>query len=191
MAFIVDHSNETRLWLEIFRGTTNMGVVLHNSEEGRNYQLLTKDALTNASWNVETNLYGTTGQNWTTSSISMGSRTSLFVIAVLPASSNTSMPFFDTPGGTYLSARTVRVFNSTPGAEIHYTLNGSTPTLTNATIAHGDSISITNGVTLKAKAWYTGRAPSAVASATYDFAVETPVLGFSSGIYIATLNVPV
>ena len=57
---------------------------------------------------------------------------------------------------------------ATPGAVIHYTTNGSEPTLSDPSVTPGSVVTFDQTCTLKAKAWKESYTPSAVASATYD-----------------------
>jgi N-acetylneuraminic acid mutarotase len=90
------------------------------------------------------------------------------------------VPVADTPvfvpgGGTYSSAQSVNLSDSTAGATIYYTSDGSTPT-TNSTVYSGP-ITVSSTETLKAIASASGDSLSAVASATYT--INLPTVGFS------------
>ena len=74
-------------------------------------------------------------------------------------------PVFSPAGGTYLTAQTVSISCGTPGASIHYTTDGSTPTENSPVYNAPLTISVTT--TLKAMAVASGYANSAVAEATY------------------------
>ncbi|MBP5314821.1 MAG: chitobiase/beta-hexosaminidase C-terminal domain-containing protein, partial [Muribaculaceae bacterium] len=73
-------------------------------------------------------------------------------------------PTFSPAGGTYTSAQNVTISCSTSGAEIRYTLNGSTPTTSSA--LYSAAIPISETTTIKAIAVKDGQT-SSVASATY------------------------
>jgi hypothetical protein len=64
---------------------------------------------------------------------------------------------------------------ATPGASIHYTINGADPTEADVSVSAGDSVLM--GPTLKARAWKVGMAPSNIEVANR---VATPV--FSPGV---------
>jgi hypothetical protein len=82
-------------------------------------------------------------------------------------------PVFSPPGGTYTSAQSVSITTATSGASIRYTVDGSAPTSTTGTLYTGP-VSISSTTTLKAIAFASGLADSAVVSATYT-------INFSSG----------
>jgi hypothetical protein len=75
-------------------------------------------------------------------------------------------PTFSPGGGNYASAQTVLINDSTNGATIRYTTDGSTPSETNGTV-YSVSISISSTTTLKTIAYMSGSTDSNVASATY------------------------
>src|SRR6267143_1693207 len=81
--------------------------------------------------------------------------------------------------------------DSTPGATIYYTTDGSTPTTSSAT--YSGPLTVTTTQTLKAIAAASGYAPSAVASATYTIQVPaaTPVLSPASGTYTSSVVVTI
>ncbi|MEV4316660.1 chitobiase/beta-hexosaminidase C-terminal domain-containing protein [Actinocrispum sp. NPDC049592] len=74
-------------------------------------------------------------------------------------------PTFSPPGGVYSSAQTVTLSDSTPGASIRYTVDGSTPTAS-STLYTGP-ISVPSTRTINAIGIASGLANSPVASATY------------------------
>ena len=77
-------------------------------------------------------------------------------------------PTFSPEGGTYYAATTVTLACNTPGATIHYTLNGTNPTASSST--YTEPIEITQTTTIKAIAAKDGLT-SSVASATYTIEV--------------------
>jgi hypothetical protein len=91
-------------------------------------------------------------------------------------------PVFNPAGGTYTSAQTVTISSSTPDASIRYTVDGSTPTST-AGLVYSTPITVDSNQTVKAIAYKTSWADSAVASATYAIAVEAPVFSVVAGTY--------
>ena len=76
-----------------------------------------------------------------------------------------ALPTFSVPAGTYTSAQTVSISDTTPGATIYYTTNGTTPT-TGSTVYNG-AIAISSTETIEAIAVAGGFENSNVASATY------------------------
>jgi hypothetical protein len=87
--------------------------------------------------------------------------------AVTPAT--TATPKFSVAAGTYSSAQTVSISDSTSGATIYYTTNGTTPT-TSSTKYTG-AISVGSSETLEAIATASGDSNSAVATAAYTINV--------------------
>jgi hypothetical protein len=84
----------------------------------------------------------------------------------------TAAPTFTPAGGTYSSAQTVSISSTTSGASIRYTTDGSTPTSTTGTLYSGP-ISVSATKTIKAIAYASGMANSAVTSATYTIGSTT------------------
>ena len=74
-------------------------------------------------------------------------------------------PTFVPVAGTYSSAQSVKITDSTPGVAIYYTTNGTTPTA--ASTKYTAAIAVKSTETIKAIATATGYAESTVASATY------------------------
>jgi hypothetical protein len=91
------------------------------------------------------------------------------------------------PGtGTYTSAVTVTISDSTAGATIHYTTDGSTPTTSSP--VYSGSISVTKSTTVKAMASAAGMTNSGVVSATYTLQTATPTFSPAPGNYILALT---
>jgi hypothetical protein len=78
-------------------------------------------------------------------------------------------PTFSPAAGTYAVAQSVTIATTTSGASIRYTTNGSTPSETAGTLYSGP-VTVSSSMTLKAIAYETGFADSAVASASYTIA---------------------
>ena len=74
-------------------------------------------------------------------------------------------PTFSPPAGLYANTQTVSLGDTTPGAVIHYTIDGSTPTQSSA--AYTTPLTVSATTTLKAIAVAGGFATSAVASGLY------------------------
>jgi hypothetical protein len=86
-------------------------------------------------------------------------------------------PTFSLPPGSYSSAQSVAITDITPGAIIHYTLNGATPTA--ASTNYTKPIAIASTETLKAIAVASGYTKSAVGVATYT-------IGYPIATFVAT-----
>jgi N-acetylneuraminic acid mutarotase len=128
--------------------------------------------------------YTTNGTTPTTSSsvyngpIRVGSSETLEAIAIAPGYTRSAVasatytiapaaatPVFGPPGGTYTSPVMVIISDTTKGAVIHYTTNGTTPTASSP--VYTSPISVSSSERVQAIAIAAGYSQSAVASATY------------------------
>jgi sugar lactone lactonase YvrE len=91
-------------------------------------------------------------------------------VSSLPPSAQAAAPVFSVPSGTYSGPQTVTISDSTPGAAIYVTLDGSTP----STAGQGylGPISVTGGVTVKAIAVAPGYIASQPVTAAYTIAAQ-------------------
>ncbi len=101
-------------------------------------------------------------------------------------------PAFTPVAGAYASAQSVTLTDSTPGAAIYYTLNGSTPTTASTPYTGAFTVSATTKVNAIAVA--SGYTNSAVASATYTINIAvptaaTPAFAPGSGAYASAQSV--
>lgn len=80
-------------------------------------------------------------------------------------------PVFSSPNGTYPPPMNIALTSSTEGATIKYTIDGTTPTVTNS-ITYTGPITISTTTTIKAFAIQTGMIDSEVTSAAYTIAVS-------------------
>lgn len=96
------------------------------------------------------------------------------LVSFVPAASaqQTAAPTFSLGGGSYSSVQTVSISDTSDGATIYFTVDGSTPTT--ASNIYGMPITVSYTETLKAMAIATGYSQSAVASATYTISGPTP-----------------
>ncbi|MBM4103936.1 MAG: hypothetical protein FJ263_07780 [Planctomycetes bacterium] len=92
-------------------------------------------------------------------------------------------PAFSVSGGTYNTEKYVTITCATPGATIHYTINGVDPTENDPVIASGGSIYVDRSMTLKAKAWKGNMTSSSIKSATYSLVVSKPTFSVTGGTY--------
>ena len=110
-----------------------------------------------------------------------------YTISSTPAA---AAPTLSPNGGTYTSAQAVTLADSTTGAVIYYTTDGSTPTTASAVYSAALSVNATTVV--KAIAVASGYATSAVSSATYTISasgspVSTPV-NLAANVYAVGTN---
>jgi len=130
----------------------------------------------------------TTASTKYTGAIIVGSTETIEAIAVAPGYSNSGVataaytinvslpvaatPTFSPAAGTYTSVQSVTISDSTSGAAIYYTTNGSTPTA--GSTAYSGSITVGSTETLTAIAVASGYSNSAVATATYTINLPAP-----------------
>ncbi len=98
-------------------------------------------------------------------------------------------PTFSPAAGTYSTAQTVTISDSTSGATIYYTTNGSSPTT--ASPVYSSAITVSSTETLKALATETGYTNSAVGSAAYTLQVATPTFSPAAGTYTSAQSVSI
>src|SRR5437899_432724 len=88
-------------------------------------------------------------------------------------------PTFSPGGGIYTGSVTVTISETTSGATVYYTTDGSTPTTSSA--VYTGALTFTQTTTLKAMAAASGMTNSAVASATYTVQQRVATPAFSPG----------
>lgn len=101
-------------------------------------------------------------------------------------------PTFSPAAGTYTAAQSVTLSDTTTGAIIYYTTDGTTPT-TSSTVYSG-TITVSSTETIKAIATASGYTQSAVATATYTInlpAAATPTFSPGAGVYSSTQTVTI
>ena len=100
-------------------------------------------------------------------------------------------PTFSVAAGIYATAQTVTISDTTSGATIYYTTNGTTPTTSSTKYTGPITVSATE--TLEAIAVASGYNNSAVASATYTISPTVPAPTFSpaGGTYTSTQTVTI
>ena len=103
----------------------------------------------------------------------------------------TATPVFSVPGGTYTSTQTVALSDTTKGATIYYTTNGTTPTT--ASTPYTGPITVSSDETIEAMAAATDNGNSAVATAKYTITLPTTTPTFSpaGGTYITAQSVTI
>lgn len=109
-----------------------------------------------------------------------------FTVNLPPAAT----PVISPAGGSFSSAQTVTITDSTSAAAIYYTTNGSTPSATNG-ILYSGPISVTASETIEAVAVAYGSSNSAVASAAFSLVAATPTISPVGGTYSSVQSVTI
>jgi YD repeat-containing protein len=122
-----------------------------------------------------------------------GATNSLVASAAYTINLTTATPTFSPGAGTYTSPQSVAISDTTSGAKIYYTTNGSTPTTSSTRYTAGNPITVSSTETVKAIATATGYAQSAVGSALYtiNLTVANPTFSPPAGSYSDALPVSI
>jgi hypothetical protein len=154
--------------------------------------------------------YTTNGSTPTTSStiyagpITVTATTTLKAIAV-PAGYSTSAvgsatytisggsapatPTFSPAAGTYTGSQNLTISDTTSGATIYFTVDGSTPST--SSLIYTVPLPISNSVTIKAIAVAPGDAVSAVGTAAFTIVAATPTFSPAAGTYTGAQSVTI
>jgi hypothetical protein len=100
-------------------------------------------------------------------------------------------PSFSPAGGSYSSTQTVTIADSVSGANIFYTIDGSTPTTSST--AYTGSFTVSASETVNAIAAASGYSNSDVATATYTISqpLSSPTFSPASGTYVTAQQVAI
>jgi hypothetical protein len=189
---------------------TSSGIDLHSGDQmtahlaydGATLTLTITDLVSAASFTTSKaiNIPATVGANTAYVGFSAGTGGLSANQAILSWTYNTSgtapsvaaAPTFSPTAGTYTSAQNVTLTDTTAGAIIYYTTNGSTPTT--ASTVYGGPIAVNATTTVKAIAAASGYTNSAVAASTYTITVTqptaaTPTFTPAAGSYTAVQSI--
>jgi hypothetical protein len=134
----------------------------------------------------------TTSETVNAITVSTGYSNSAAGIAAYVIGMPASAPTFSPGAGTYTTAQTVTISDSTTGAAIYYTTNGTTPTA-NSTLYTG-SISVSTSETLEAIATANSYNPSSIGSAAYIINLPqaaTPTFSPTAGTYTSPQTITI
>ena len=164
-------------------GSLGGGAVFAINTSGTNYTRLYNFALVsteaespNALTLVGSTLYGTTEAG------GLSNKGTVFAISATPT---VATPTFAPAGGTFYKSTLVTLSDTTSGATIYYTTNGTDPT-TNSPV-YTKAFSLTASATVKALATAPGYTSSAMASASYIVylpTAATPTVAPAGGAFI-------
>jgi hypothetical protein len=109
----------------------------------------------------------------------------------ITALGTTATPAFKPAAGVYTSVQSVSITDTTTGAAIYYTTDGSVPSTSST--PYSVAITVSSTQTIRAIAIAPGYAQSAVASATYTITLETatPIIAPAAGTYTAAQTVTI
>jgi hypothetical protein len=114
---------------------------------------------------------------------SLSAAPTTWALPILPIAAT---PSISIAGGTYSSAQFVTISDTSAGAIIHYTTDGSTPTVSSPT--YSGTITVSSSETLTAVALGGGYAASPTASAAYTITGSTATFSISGQVIMANCN---
>jgi alpha-tubulin suppressor-like RCC1 family protein len=100
-------------------------------------------------------------------------------------------PTFSVESGTYTAVQNVVVASVTAGATIRYTINGADPTEPDPTVPGNGIVTVSESLTLKARAWKSGIPESNIDGVAYTLTVATPTFSPNGGTFSLAQNVTV
>jgi alpha-tubulin suppressor-like RCC1 family protein len=88
---------------------------------------------------------------------------------------------FDRQGGPYQATFNVTLTTATPGVGINYTIDGTDPAQGSPSVSNPGTVFVNQSLTLKARVFKTGYAPSMITSASYELQVGLPTISPANG----------
>ncbi|MGF7183721.1 chitobiase/beta-hexosaminidase C-terminal domain-containing protein [Tunturiibacter psychrotolerans] len=175
--------------------TTGQSVVVSDASSGAVIYYTTDGSLPTTSSAVYHGAIGVSTGTTTIKAIAVAPSTAQSAVgqATYVISSVTAAPVFSPGAGTYPSATQISISDSTSGAVIYYTGDGTTPT-TASTVYSSPIVVGTGTTTLKALAVAAVASQSTVSSATYSVsapATTTPVFSPAPGSYSTAQSVAI
>ena len=123
--------------------------------------------------------------------VATGYSNSAVASAAYTITPSAASPTFSLAGGTYPTAQSVTLSDTTPGATIYYTINGTTPTT--ASTRYTVAIAVTTSESIQAIAVAAGYSTSPISSATYTIAkaASAPTFVPAAGTYTTAQTVTI
>jgi hypothetical protein len=108
-----------------------------------------------------------------------------------PADTVVSTPTFNPAAGSYATAQTVTISDTTPSAKVFYTTDGTTPTA--SSVIYSTPITVSTSQTLQAIAMASGYGPSVISSAAYTVtpSATAPTFSPAAGSYVTAQTVSI
>jgi hypothetical protein len=121
----------------------------------------------------------------------VGAESQVSVFGLLNGATQAAAPAITPANKSFTSSVSVTMTDSTPGASIHYTTNGATPTAASPT--YTAAITVTSTETIRAIAIATGHLDSNISSATYTKSTQAamPTFSPSPGTYSTAQHVSI
>jgi hypothetical protein len=111
------------------------------------------------------------------------------VIATAVYKIKAATPTFTPVAGTYTGTQPITINDSSSGAAIYYTTNGTTPTTSSP--VYSTPVSVSVGETLKAFAAGSGYVNSLVGTAVYKIKATTPTFTPAAGTYVGAQSITI
>ncbi len=96
-------------------------------------------------------------------------------------------PIVSFPQGSYIGAQIVSLSCATPGASIHYTLDGGVPT--RSSTRYTVPLNVDSSLTLRAVSWKDGWGTSPVVTVRYALQARAPVASVPAGVYRSSQSI--
>jgi myo-inositol-hexaphosphate 3-phosphohydrolase len=113
---------------------------------------------------------------------------SQLAISIHPSDAPAAIPTVTPTPGTYYTAQSVTLADTTPGVTIYYTTNGAIPN-NGSTVYSGAAIPVSANTTIYAMALGQGYGPSGTGGGTYTLLTTVPTLSPAPGTYTTSQSV--